>query len=184
LDIRIVRQHVRDMIRRMCVDEHLRNLLANMVEPVPGHGDLYRETGDILVDSDDQHLGLDKIESWGWLLTNTDNIGAKFVAEIAYEFNNRIPTKFKYSGWDTGRISEYVTRKIIRQMMATIGKKNINEDPWWKHEFLRHILLGLGPWAVGDDVDDASTAEMSIATSQDAGRSFGTGPWPKNDGTG
>lgn len=164
------------------VDKYLREVLASLVKPTPESPDLYIERGDLKQSIID--LGLNQIDSLGLLLNNTDNVGAKFIAEIAFEFAHRRPTNTKFKSWDTGRLSEYITRKIIRQIEATKNKEGKAEDPWWMHEFLRHILLGIGPWPVGDDVDDASTSEMSTAPAHDEKRSFGTGPWPRNDGTG
>jgi hypothetical protein len=190
--VRETRRAFRTIIRLIRADSYFRNRLSSLIKtsphPLPNvyiyEWDLPAGTTVLTASQngfDNFPAGLDQIPAWNYLLHECNDSGnfegAKFAAEIAWEFNHRRPTNRKQKNWSTQDISEYVTRKVTRQQMAT-------QKPWWSTPFFRHIILGLGPWPVGDDVDDDKTTQIaSGASGKDEERSFGTGPWPKGDGT-
>jgi hypothetical protein len=162
-------------------DDHFRETLAGYIRKVSKDVYEWKISAPDDIASVSNANGLDVIDEWNYLLTVVlpPYVGAKFAAEIAWEFTYRAKTIAKNEKWSTQDISEYVTRKVKRQQDAHDPK-----IPWWPNQFASHIFLGLGPWPVSDDADDPQTADVAIGTShKDRKRSFGTGPWPKGDGT-
>ncbi|MFX1369223.1 MAG: hypothetical protein ACFFAY_11530 [Promethearchaeota archaeon] len=149
-DKRTTRRAFREIIRMIQIDEDLLNKLASFIKRGSGP-DLY-DLAVANLDTESATHGLDQIPAWNYLLNRPEMLingvkeGAKFAAEIAFEFKHRRGTRWKFRKWTTYEISEYVTRKILRQQRAS-------KEPWCKKKFLEHIFLGLGPWSVLDDVD-------------------------------
>lgn len=188
---RDMRKAFRELFRMMRIDSFLRKELASLVKPweideAPerlGRPHIIRDIYSAAVGDICNNPVSNKLKTlWSWNhLCQKGNDCAQFAAEIAYELENREPTKWKFSNWTTLEVSEYITEKILRQM-AIYRDHNIDIGPWWVNDWMGWIFLGIGPWPVGDEVDDDNTATISTGSQMDG--SFGLGPFPKGDGTG
>ncbi|MFW9802929.1 MAG: hypothetical protein ACFFFC_09770 [Candidatus Thorarchaeota archaeon] len=179
---RETRRAFRTIIRMIQMDDHFRETLAGFIKKDSENVYSWNFGIGETVDTRSSGLSLSTIWAWNYLLNTVKPAyeGAKFAAEIAWEFTHRKPTKAKWKRrqWSTQDYSEYVTRKIMRQ-------RDASGADWWSMKFLGHIFLGLGPWPVGDDADDDATTAISAGTSPTSpSRSYGTGPWPKGNGAG
>ncbi|MFW9975686.1 MAG: hypothetical protein ACFFDQ_10495 [Candidatus Thorarchaeota archaeon] len=182
---RETRRAFRTLIRLLIYDAELRIQLSQLVQERVENGikipDIYDPVPGKNVDS---VANLSTLPAWAYLKSHDSEKGAWFIAEVAWEMENRPLTKKYYPYWRNFEISEYVIRKIRRQMESS-KQTAAGVEYWWKYLVLCHVIHGLGPWPVGDSIDDDQSGQLSTKTETSKElRTFSTGPFPRGDGTG